>query len=69
MSRTYSTGKNKKQQLSKVYVDQYLYNAGEPPDDMHRYSRAELEAEQLEDSYGMKRQVRRTAQRLRNRYA
>jgi len=61
--------KNKQQGHPKVYFEQYLYNAGEPKDDISQDTPALLEAELLEDSYFLRRQLRRTARKLRNKYS
>lgn len=65
MSHTYSTVNNKH---PKVHFQQYLYNAGEPRDDISNDTPVELEAELLENSHSMKGRVRHIAQRMRNRY-
>ncbi len=69
MSRTYLRLKNKQQKHSKMHFKQYLYSVSVPPQRIHDYSPAELEAELIENSYNMGHQVRHITQRLRNRYS
>lgn len=66
MSRTYSAKKNKHQKQPKVFFEQYLYNAGEPPEHIYSHPLTNLEVELLESSFSMRHRVRRIAQRLRN---
>ncbi|HUD10726.1 MAG TPA: hypothetical protein VMR28_03590 [Candidatus Saccharimonadales bacterium] len=66
MPQEYSTP-NKQQKHPKTYFQQYLYNAGEPQDDISQDSPGLREAELLEDSYFMRRKFRHIARRLRER--
>ncbi len=68
MSHSTIANKNKQQKHPKVQTDQYLYNAGEPKDRFSHYSPLDVNYELLEDSHWMRRNLRRNAQRLRNRY-
>ncbi len=65
MSHQYATDKNKH---PKVYFEQYLYNSGEPFDEISSDTPPELEAELLENSFNMRRRFRHIAKRLRNRH-
>ena len=65
MSQYSATNKNKH---PKVYFEQYLYNSREPLDNFSSDTPPELEAEQLENSFTMRRRFRHIAQRIRNRY-
>ena len=67
MSRTYSRLTNKHQKPSKVYFQQYLYNANEPQDYMSISSPAELEVELRGSSEFMRQGFRHYARRLRSR--
>lgn len=65
MSHDYSAIKNKQ---PKVHFQEYLYNIGEPRDDISSDFPQSQEAELLEDSFSMRRRFRSIAERLRNRY-
>jgi hypothetical protein len=69
MSHSTKAITNKQQKEPKEFFEQYLYNSGEPSDDNNFQISAELEAELLENSYFMKRRIRRLAHRMRNRYS
>lgn len=64
MSDQYSTIKNKH---PKLFFKQYLYNLGEPWDDISNDTPPELEAELLENSSIMRGRVKRYAKSMRNR--
>jgi hypothetical protein len=64
MSHDYSAIKNKH---PKVYFEQYLYNSGEPLDDVFSDTPFAQEAELIENSRSMRRRFRHIAQDLRNR--
>lgn len=64
-----SPSKNKQQIHPKVHFQQYLYNSGEPLDDISKDSRAEFDDELLEiNSRINRRRFRDIAQILRIRY-
>ncbi|HUD05311.1 MAG TPA: hypothetical protein VMR18_00105 [Candidatus Saccharimonadales bacterium] len=67
MSHSIRAIKNKQQKHPKVDFHQYLYNSGEPSDDNTYAVPAELEAEMLESSFSMKRQLRYVARIMRSR--
>ena len=71
MSRTYSAIKNKHKKHSKVHHQAYLYNAGEPRENISEGTPtpAELEAELLKDIGTMRQEFWRRTNRMRNRYA
>jgi hypothetical protein len=69
MSHSTNAKTNKQQDQPKVFFKQYLYNSGEPMDNMSQDTPAELEAELLENSYVMRRRFRNVAKKLRNRYS
>jgi hypothetical protein len=66
MSHEYLASKNKN---PKVHFQQYLCNPDEPLDDTSDATSAELEAELSGNSYFMRRQFRRIAQDIRERYS
>ena len=63
---SYEYLKNKQQKHPKVHFQQYLYNSGEPREDISNAPSAELEAELLENADFMRHRIRHTAQRMRN---
>jgi hypothetical protein len=65
MSHSTDSADNKQ---PKVYFAQYLTNFDEPQDDLSRDT-PELEAELLENTYVMKRRIRRMAEKMRNLYS
>lgn len=65
MSQKYSLIRNKHQKHPKVNYEDYLYNPGEPVDDISHDVPAELEVELLHSSFLMKRRFRQSARRIR----
>lgn len=70
MSHSTRATMNKHQKHPKVNFQQYLYNSGEPDDDI-KHDDDNLRLQNQADRYYMvmRRQIRRNAQRLRMRYS
>lgn len=66
MSSKYSSIRNKQQKHPKINYRQYLYNSGEPMDDISNDSSTDFDYEMIEDSSDMRRRFRDIAQRMRN---
>jgi hypothetical protein len=66
MSHSSNALTNKHQKHPKEFFEQYLYNSGEPQQVNNYHISAKLEAELLENSYLMKRRIRRIARKIRN---
>ena len=67
MSRTYLVKKNKQPKQHMSDFQYYLYSAHKPPMDDYRGSLADLEGEELEDNYDVKRRFRDVAHSIRSR--
>lgn len=65
MSRSRNSRMNKYQKHPKVPNSQYLFNAGEPDDNIDFHISAKLEAEILENNYITIQRIRRDARRMR----
>lgn len=69
MSHSTRAMTNKYQKHPKVHFQQYLYNSGEPEDDMRHDGNAQLQNQTDRYYMVMKREIRRSAQKLRMRYS
>ena len=69
MSNVSLTLTNKQQKHPQFHFQRYLKNSSEPYDDESHDMPFDREADLKEDSYIMRRQLRRIAQRLRTHYS